>query len=111
MLKRPRVGIALSGGAARCIAHIGVLEVLESEGIGIDLIAGTSGGALVGALYASGHTLREMLTLAFKLSWRGMVKPSFSRQGLIANKNLLKFITQKIGQKDFKDLKIPLAVV
>jgi NTE family protein len=111
LIKKPRVGIALSGGAARCIAHIGVLEVLEGEGIGIDLIAGTSGGALVGALYASGVSVREMTSLANKLSWRTIVKPSFSRQGLIANKNLQKFITQKLGQIDFKNLDKPLAVV
>ncbi len=95
-MKKPRIGIALSGGAARCIGHIGVLEVLESEGIGIDLIAGTSGGAVVGALYAAGVGLREMEQLALKLSWREMVKPYFSRQGLIPNKNLLKYIPKKI---------------
>lgn len=111
MKKRPRIGIALSGGAARCIAHIGVLEVLESEEIAVDLIAGTSGGALVGALYASGMPLRELRDLALRLSWREMLKPSFSRKGLIPNKNLLKYITGKVGQKDFKTLKIPLAVV
>jgi len=111
LTRKPRVGIALSGGAARCIAHIGVLEVLESEGINIDLIAGTSGGAFVGALFASGVSLLELEELAFKLSWRGMVKPYFSRQGLIPNKNLLKYVTKKIGHIDFKNLKIPLAVV
>ncbi|MBI1819360.1 MAG: patatin-like phospholipase family protein, partial [Nitrospirae bacterium] len=70
MIKKPRIGIALSGGAARCIAHIGVLEVLESEGIGIDLIAGTSGGAVVGALYAAGLSIHKMSEMALHLSWR-----------------------------------------
>lgn len=110
MLKKPRIGIALSGGAARCIAHIGVLDVLQSE-IQIDLISGTSGGAVVGALYAAGIPLREIERLATELSWRGMVKPFFSREGLIPSKNLLKYISKRIGHIEFKDLKIPLAVV
>jgi len=110
-MKRPRVGLALSGGAARCIGHIGVLEALESEGIAIDLVAGTSGGAMVAALYAMGVPVRQLKEMAFRLSWRGMVQPVFTKQGLISSKNLLRFITRRIGSVDFKDLKIPLAVV
>jgi NTE family protein len=111
MIKKPRIGIALSGGAARCIAHIGVLEVLESEGIGIDLIAGTSGGAVVGALYAAGFSIHKITEMALQLSWREVVKPVFSRGGLISSKNLLRYLSKHLGAIQFKDLKIPLAVV
>jgi NTE family protein len=55
-----KVGLALGGGGVRALAHIGVLEVLKQEGIGVDLIAGTSGGALIGAAYAAGLTLKEI---------------------------------------------------
>ncbi|MHB8483165.1 MAG: patatin-like phospholipase family protein [Nitrospiria bacterium] len=111
MTKKPRIGIALSGGAARCIAHLGALEVLEKEGIMIDSIAGTSGGAFVGALYASGLSVDQMKEIALHLSWRGMVKPVFSRHGLISGKNLFRYISRYVGPLHFKDLRIPLAVV
>ncbi|HXN06148.1 MAG TPA: patatin-like phospholipase family protein [Nitrospiria bacterium] len=110
-IKKPRIGIALSGGAARCIAHISVLEELEKEGVVIDAIAGTSGGAFVGALYAAGLNVHKIQEMALRLSWREMFKPVFSRQGLISHKNLLRTITRYIGHLDFKDLRIPFAAV
>ncbi len=65
----PRVGLALSGGGARGAAHIGVIRVLLEEGVAIDCIAGTSMGAIVGGLYASGMTLQAICTLAV---WSGV---------------------------------------
>ena len=62
--KPPRIGLALGGGAARGFAHIGVIQVLEESGIKVDLVAGTSAGSLVAALYASGKTPRDMQALA-----------------------------------------------
>lgn len=56
---RPTVGIALSGGGIRGLAHIGVLKALRAQGVPIDFIAGTSAGAIVGALYATGYTVRD----------------------------------------------------
>lgn len=66
---RPKVGLALGGGAARGIAHIGVLEVLEREGIPIDMIAGTSAGALIGAMYARENDALLMKRQAMALDW------------------------------------------
>ena len=63
-MRKKKVGLALSGGAARGLAHIGVLEVLAKEGIPIDMIAGTSAGALVGALYAQGKDASMIKKLA-----------------------------------------------
>ena len=68
---RPALALALSGGAARCIAHIGVLQVLEEAGMTVDAIAGTSGGSLVGALYLDGkYQVDELAELAAKTGWR-----------------------------------------
>ncbi len=107
-----RVGLALSGGAARCIAQIGVLEVLEREGIGVQAIAGTSGGSLIGAMYASGEVdVHEMKKMAKTIKWRKMVKPNVPRMGLISSEKLYHFVKEVIRDRTFRDLPIPLAVV
>ena len=67
---RPKVGLVLSGGAARGLAHIGVLKALEEQGIKIDAIAGTSMGAVVGGLYASGYKIDELEKLALNIDWQ-----------------------------------------
>lgn len=67
---RPKVGLVLSGGAARGLAHIGVLKALEEQGVRIDAIAGTSMGAVVGGLYASGYSVAELEKLATTLDWQ-----------------------------------------
>src|SRR5512139_2010254 len=67
--RRPRVGLVLSGGGARGIAHIGVLKVLERERIPIDVIAGTSMGAIIGGLYASGMGAEEMERELVRINW------------------------------------------
>jgi NTE family protein len=66
---RPKVGLALSGGGARGAAHIGVLKVLEERRIPVDYIAGTSMGAIVGGLYASGMSVQELETLVTHIDW------------------------------------------
>jgi NTE family protein len=67
---RPRIGLVLSGGGARGVAHIGVLKVLEEQHVPIDAIAGTSMGAVVGGLYASGLTAREIESIMTSLNWQ-----------------------------------------
>ena len=62
--KPKKIGIALSGGGARGLAHLGVLDVLEREGIHISAVAGTSMGSVIGALYCSGITVKEILKYA-----------------------------------------------
>ncbi len=69
-IKHPRLGLALSGGGARGLAHIGVLQVLEEAGIEVDVIAGTSMGALVGGMYASGFTPTDIQTQLTQLNWQ-----------------------------------------
>ena len=106
------VGLALSGGAARCIAQIGVLEVLEREGIKVAAISGTSGGSLVGAMYASGEVdVHEMQKMARAIKWRKVLKPTVPRMGLISSEKLYHFVKEIIRDRTFEDLPIPLAVV
>ncbi len=106
------VGIALSGGAARCIGQIGVLETLEKAGIGVDAIAGTSGGSFVGALYASGQiSIPEMKRLARGIKWRHVVRPNLPKKGLISSEKIYHYVRGILNDMTFEDLKIPLAVV
>jgi len=109
-----KIGLALGGGAARGLAHVGVLEVLEKEGVPVDMIAGTSAGAAVGALYAQGKSASRIKELALDTGWRRMVSLidlALPRSGFIEGtriKNLLKSI---MGDVSFNELKIPLSCV
>ncbi len=114
-LRKRKVGLALGTGAARGLAHIGVLEVLEKECIPIDMIAGTSTGATVGALYAQGKDASMIKSLALDLSWKrlaSLVDLTLPRTGFIQGKKikeLLKLIIS--GDIEFSDLRIPLACI
>jgi NTE family protein len=110
-LNRPRVGLALSGGAARGIAHVGVLRALEENAIPIDAIAGASAGALVGGLYASGLTISQIEQLARKFRWRHTGRFSFSRLGLQSNARMETFLRAHLPVTRFEELKIPFAVM
>ena len=77
----PRIGLALGGGAARGFAHIGVIQVLEENGIKPDLVVGTSAGSLVAALYASGKSGAELATLAESMDESAFTDWSFPGTG------------------------------
>ena len=102
-----RVGLALSGGAARGIAHVGVLRALEEHEIPVDAIAGASAGALVGGAYAAGLTIDELEKLAREFRWRRMARFSFSRLGLQSNARMEKFLGARLPVTRFEDLKLP----
>lgn len=90
-----KVGLALGSGSARGMAHIGVLAVLEEEGIPVDMIAGTSAGALIGALYAQEKDARLIKDIAQDLDWKRLTPISIldlnlPRTGLIAGKQIKK---------------------
>jgi len=104
-----KVGLALSGGAARGLAHVGVLEVLHKEGIPIDMIAGTSAGAVIGAVYAWKQDISQIKEHALDATWKTMaplIDPSFPKTKI---KDLLSTFIG--GNIKFSDLKIPLACV
>ena len=108
---RPRIGLALSGGAARGIAHVGVLRALEENRIPIDAIAGASAGALIGGAYASGLTIAELESMARQFRWRHTSRFSFSRLGLQSNAPMEKFLRAKLPITRFEDLKLPFAAI
>ena len=106
-----KVGLALSGGAARGIAHIGVLKALEEAQIPIDMIAGASSGALIGALYAARLDIETIEKVALGLKWREFADFTLPKMGLISGKGIEEFVSEHTGVSDFKELKIPLAIV
>lgn len=80
--QRPRIGLVLSGGGARGLAHVGVLKVLEAAHVPIDVIAGTSMGAIIGGLYASGMPAQEIETELRKVDWQRLFATRVNRQQL-----------------------------
>lgn len=107
-----KVGLALGGGAARGLAHIGVLEVLEKEGIPVDMIAGTSAGAVAGALYAQGKSAGQIKELALDTGWRRLVSLidlALPRSGFIEGARIKNQLKAIIGDISFSDLKISLS--
>src|SRR5712692_5458591 len=109
--RRPLVGLALSGGFARGIAHIGVLRVLEQNHIPIDCIAGTSVGALVGAAYASGVSLEEMQQQAAQTEFKDFGRWTFSWMGLATNQRLEGYLRRYSEMTQFEQMKLPVAIV
>ena len=107
----PTIGIALSGGAARGMAHVGVLRALFENGIRIDCIAGTSAGALVGGALASGMPLDEIEDLGRTLRWRDIGRVTMSRLGVQSNERLEQYLRARLPISKFEDLPIPFAVV
>lgn len=109
--KPPRLGLALGGGAARGFAHIGVIQVLEENGIKVDLVAGTSAGSLVASLYASGKGGKEMQALAETMDEGAITDWSFPLRGLIRGEALARFIRDKTGGKGIEQMALPLGIV
>jgi NTE family protein len=108
--ERPRVGLALSGGFARGIAHIGVLRVLREAGIPIDVVAGTSVGALIGSAFCAGTPLEEMERIGSTTSFTDFGRWTPSWLGLATNQRLEKFLARFTPVKTFEELAIPLAI-
>src|SRR6266849_5213562 len=108
--ERLRVGLALAGGFARGIAHIGVLRVLREAGIPIDVISGTSVGALIGAAYCAGSSLEEMQRIGAATSFADFGRWTPSWLGLATNQRMEKYLARFTPLKTFEELAIPLAI-
>ncbi len=111
-----KIGIALGAGAARGLAHIGVLQAIEEEGIKIDFVAGTSMGAIVGAYFAKNGTvkgLKELALLMDRLNLIRLADPNILLmfKGFISGKRVEDFLKIIVGDIYFEDLQIPFAVV
>ena len=108
---RKRVGLALGGGSVRGMAHLGVLEVLEREGIRPDYVAGTSAGAAVGSVYCAGLGLPTIMEIAKALRWKRLGRLVPSRLGFLDSRRLGDEVAAAIGDVTFDQLAIPFAAV
>ena len=106
----PAIGLALGGGFARGMAHIGVLKVLEEEGIPIRVVAGTSVGALIGAAYCSGLSIEELEKVAHSVRFTTFARWTVSRYGFATNDRMVSFLNRTLKVKTFEELRIPLGV-
>jgi len=108
--KQYNTGLVLSGGGARGFAHLGVIQALNEAGIFPDVISGTSAGALVGVLYADGHSPQEILKMMNVGSRLDFMRPAMPREGLLQISGILKILKTCLHAKTFEELKIPLFV-
>ncbi|MFQ5578460.1 MAG: patatin-like phospholipase family protein [Anaerolineae bacterium] len=107
----PTVGLALSGGVMRGATHLGVLAALEAAGIGVDCVAGSSAGALVGALYCAGLSVAKITELAAATGWRNVAGLTWPGRGFVSFAKMEAWLVKTLGDLRFADLKRPLAVV
>lgn len=108
--RTPKIGIALGGGFARGLAHIGVFKVLEEENIPVHMVAGTSVGAIMGAAYCSGVTIPELEELARKVRFATFARWTISRCGFASNDRMAAFLARTLKVHTFEECRIPLAV-
>jgi NTE family protein len=107
----PRLGIALSGGTAKVIAHIGVLRAFEEAGLRPDFLTGTSGGSLIAVVYASGVGWERLAEMAHEVNWRRLARVRIPRLGLFSNRGVADLVRDTVGDLRFEDLEIPTSVV
>ncbi len=107
----PRIGLALGGGFARGIAHVGVLRVLERENIPIHCLTGVSAGAIVAAAYASGATVAEIGAAASSMRFGDVARWGLSKLGLAGSERMTSFLQRLLKHMQFDDMRIPLGVI
>ncbi|MBC7333284.1 MAG: patatin-like phospholipase family protein [Actinobacteria bacterium] len=108
LFRRKRIGIALSGGAARALCHIGVLEILDELGVEISAVSGTSMGAIIGAFYALGINIKEMEEYIYSTNWKEYLLFSnitMNRFGVINSRKADRALDALFGDKTFDDCK------
>ena len=111
--RRPRLGLALGGGAARGFAHVGVLQVLEEAGIRPDLVVGTSAGSFVAAMYASGKTPAQLQRMAETMDeavFTDWTVPLLGR-GMMRGDALARYVNGQVSTRQIEDFKLPLGIV
>ncbi len=106
-----RLGVALGGGFARGMVHIGVLKVLEEAQIPIAAVAGTSSGAIMGAGYCSGLSAARMAEIGQRIRFKDLARWTLDRGGFCSNDRLGTFVTRTMPCKDFSEMHTPLVVV
>ncbi|MFH1958292.1 MAG: patatin-like phospholipase family protein [bacterium] len=114
---RAKVGLVLSGGAAKGIAHVGVLQCWEEWNFPVDLIVGTSVGSLAGGLYATGMSVAAIANMGADLNWKKLVEfkitpvRMLNLSSIVSNERMGALLTSYIGEKTFEDLKIPFICI
>lgn len=109
--KRPVIALVLGSGGARGYAHIGVIEVLEQQGIRPDFIVGTSAGSIVGSIYASGKSAAELRDIALKLKANDVRDVNVSLKGFFDGKKVEDYVNDQVHNIPLQKLKIPMYVV
>lgn len=107
----PRIGLALGGGAARGFAHIGVIQILEEQGIKPDLVVGTSAGSMVASIYASGRSGPEMEKMALTLDESAFTDWMFPGRALMRGEALARFVREQVAGRTIEQMKLPLGIV
>ncbi len=110
-MPRKKVGLALGGGVAKGLAHIGVIKALLQIGVPIDCVAGTSSGSIVGALAAAAISPERMEAITRAARWRDLVKPVIPRLGLLDASRLEALLVSILGDRRIEDLALPFAAV
>jgi NTE family protein len=110
-LQAPRLGLALGGGAARGFAHVGVLQVLEENGFHPQMIAGTSAGSLVAALYAAGNNGAALERIAKEMDESAITDWTFPSRGVIKGEALALYVRQQTAGKTIEQMALPLGIV
>lgn len=108
---RPKIGLALSGGSALGIAHIGAIQSLLENEIPIDFVSGTSAGAIAAAGVAFGIPVEKLIELSKKINWTEICQFGYSKMGLVSNEPLKNILIETIGDLRIEDSKIPLAII
>jgi len=109
--RRPRLGLALGAGGVRGAAHIGVFRALESAGIRVDVISGSSIGAVIGAAYAAGMALDAIEQMFRRIRFRDLFRLTWPREAFFDNKPVADAFERYVGRFDFADLSLPVAAV
>src|ERR1700733_1701830 len=108
---KPRVGLALGGGAAKGFAHIGVIKMLEASGIHVDVVSGTSAGSVVGVLYASGMDAFQLQETAFSLDEGKIRDVRFFSGGMVQGQKLQDYVNDLLKNTPIQKLHTPFAAV
>jgi NTE family protein len=108
--RRLKLGLALGGGFARGLVHIGVLKALDEAEIPVEFVAGTSVGSIIGACYCAGMKAAELAEVARAARFKDFARWTFSRYGFCSNDRMTQFCARVLRVTAFEDLKIPLAV-
>ena len=109
--KKPIIALVLGSGGARGYAHIGVIEVLEKNGIHPDFIVGTSAGSIAGSIYASGKTAQQLKDIALNMQVNDVREFNIGLQGFFDGSKVENYVNEQVDQKRLEDMKIPMYVV